>query len=258
MTSLAVALVLTLEGPRAGAVDGFRAPSDESRPVTSAETRFHSWLDDSLAVVAWPLSLGRKSLLPVAAIGVGFLLFGHDVALYRSFDRKVRWTFRGRSVFDFTAILGDGLFDLAVVGAFAVGDERARRTSIEGVEALVSVAATSFLAKRIFRVARPSHDPDHKSYFGRFSHDAFPSGHAMSAFATASVLATEYPWVAPYAYGAATLTGLSVMKRRWHWLSDVIVGSALGIIIGQTSIAVNARRLSVAPIEDGVAVRTSL
>jgi membrane-associated phospholipid phosphatase len=50
----------------------------------------------------------------------------------------------------------------------------------------------------------------------------------MSAFATAAVIGAEYPGAAPFAYAAAALTGFSVMKRRWHWPSDVFMGAALG------------------------------
>jgi membrane-associated phospholipid phosphatase len=219
---------------------------------------FEARLHDAASIVAWPLSLSLGSAPAVAGIAAGALLLPHDVPLFGVFDRNVRWPVGGRSVFDLTLHLGDGLFDLAVVGAFAFGDERARRTSIEGVEALISVAATSVILKHVFRVARPSADPERKSYFGHFSHDAFPSGHTMSAFATATVIAAEYPNAAPYAYAAAGLVGISVMKRRWHWPSDVIVGAAIGYLIGRTSIEVNARHFSVAAIPAGISLAGDL
>jgi membrane-associated phospholipid phosphatase len=215
-------------------------------------------LRDAGSIVAWPLSLNSRSAPAVAAIAAGAILLPHDVPLFRAFDQNVKWTVRGQSVFDLTVHLGDGLFNLAVVGAFAFGDERARRTSIAGVEALISVAATSVLMKHVFRVARPSTDTEHKSYFGHFSHDAFPSGHTMSAFATATVIASEYPDAAPYAYAAAALVGVSVMKRKWHWPSDVIAGAAIGYLIGRTSVEVNARHFSVAPSLSGISIAGDL
>lgn len=220
--------------------------------------RLEARLLDTTSIVAWPLSLDLRSAPAVAGIVAGALLLPHDVSLYRALDRNLRWTFRRQSVFDLTVYLGDGLFDLGVVGAFALGDARARRTSIEGVEALLSVATTSVLLKHVFRVARPSTDPERKTYFGEFSHDAFPSGHTMSAFATATVIAAEYPRAAPYAYAAASLVGVSVMKRRWHWPSDVIAGAAIGYLIGRTSVEVNARHISVAPIPSGISLSGDL
>jgi undecaprenyl-diphosphatase len=235
------------------------APAPVAAPVPApqaalAPTPFAARVRDTASIIAWPLSLGFRSAPAVAAIAVGALLMPQDVPLYRFFERKIRWTLSGESVFDATVHLGDGLFDLAVVGAFALGDSRARRTSLEGVEALISVAATSVVLKHVFRVARPSSDPDRKTYFGRFSHDAFPSGHTMSAFATATVIAAEYPRAAPYAYAVATLVGVSVIKRRWHWPSDVIAGAAIGYLIGRASIEVNARHLSVGLIPAGINV----
>jgi membrane-associated phospholipid phosphatase len=75
----------------------------------------------------------------------------------------------------------------------------------------------------------------------------------MSAFATAAVIGAEYPGAAPFGYAAAALTGFSVMKRRWHWPSDVFMGAALGELIGRTSVHVNRNRLSFAPTAKGLA-----
>jgi undecaprenyl-diphosphatase len=139
------------------------------------------------------------------------------------------------------------------VSVFAFGDARARRTAVAGVEALVSVAATSILLKHLFRVPRPEADEFRKSYFAGFRDDAFPSGHTMSAFATAAVIAGEYPGAAPYAYALASLVGLSVMKRGWHWPSDVLAGAALGVVIGRVAVKINRTRFSVAPSAGGLA-----
>jgi membrane-associated phospholipid phosphatase len=76
----------------------------------------------------------------------------------------------------------------------------------------------------------------------------------MSAFATAAVIASEYPSTAPFVYGLASLVGLSVMKRGWHWPSDVLLGGALGILIGRTAVKINQYRWSVAPGGGGLAL----
>lgn len=63
--------------------------------------------------------------------------------------------------------------------------------------------------------------------------DSFPSGHAMSTFALASFLAFYFPrwrWVC---YGLAAAT--SIIGRvvfRHHFLTDVIAGGILGIVLG--------------------------
>ncbi|MBS2031493.1 MAG: phosphatase PAP2 family protein [Deltaproteobacteria bacterium] len=203
---------------------------------------------DAAAVLAWPLQLQAPQwvALGAAAAGTGLLL-RYDVQLYAALHRDVRWTFRGNNVFNATLYLGDGLVDLGVVSAFAVGDARSRRVALEGVEALAAVALTSTTAKHLFRVDRPETDPWHKHYFKGLGEDAFPSGHTMSAFATATVVSLEYPAAAPLAYPAATLVGLSVIERGWHWPSDVLAGAALGSCIGYAARAVNRTRWVIGP-----------
>ncbi|OGR86603.1 MAG: hypothetical protein A3A86_07260 [Elusimicrobia bacterium RIFCSPLOWO2_01_FULL_60_11] len=63
--------------------------------------------------------------------------------------------------------------------------------------------------------------------------DSFPSGHAMSSFALASFLAFYFPRFRWLCYGAAA--AISIIGRvvfRHHFLTDVIVGGILGIILG--------------------------
>jgi undecaprenyl-diphosphatase len=213
---------------------------------------------DTLAAVSWPLQLDTPAtyILAFAAQGTASL-FREDTRLYKRLHR-LRWSFRRRNVFDYTLHMGHGLFDLGLMAAFAFGDERARRTSITGIEALASVAVTSVLLKRLFRVPRPESNEKHKNYFSAFHDDAFPSGHTMSAFATAAVISAEYPSAAPFAYAIASLVGLSVMKRGWHWPSDVLAGGALGLLIGRASVSINRCRLTFAPSAGGLSLAAEI
>jgi membrane-associated phospholipid phosphatase len=112
--------------------------------------------------------------------------------------------------------------------------------------------------KRLFRVPRPESDEHNKKYFHGFRDDAFPSGHTMTAFATAAVIAGEYPSTAPFVYATASLVGLSVMKRGWHWPSDVLAGAAIGIIIGRASLAINRHRVRFSPAGGGLSMAVDI
>jgi len=72
-----------------------------------------------------------------------------------------------------------------------------------------------------------------KKYFsGKGSYDAFPSGHSTTAFSIATVFSLAYAdkaWVPPLAYGLALLTSASRLSLNRHWLSDVAVGSLIGM-----------------------------
>jgi hypothetical protein len=63
---------------------------------------------------------------------------------------------------------------------------------------------------------------------------SFPGGHAMFAWAMATVAAKEYPkpWVKTLVYTAALTVTAGRFLARDHWSSDMFVGSALGIAIG--------------------------
>ena len=63
---------------------------------------------------------------------------------------------------------------------------------------------------------------------------SFPGGHAMFAWAMATVAAKEYPnfWVRTGVYTAALAVTAGRFLGRDHWSSDMLVGTALGIGIG--------------------------
>jgi len=63
---------------------------------------------------------------------------------------------------------------------------------------------------------------------------SFPSGHSMSAFAVAAPLSLFYPPLEPGLLCCALSIALSRIRLGMHFLSDVVVGSALGAVIGYT------------------------
>ncbi len=66
--------------------------------------------------------------------------------------------------------------------------------------------------------------PDGTSY-------SFPSGHAASAFATATVLQRYYGWkVGVPAFALAAYVGGSRLSENRHYLSDVLFGASIGIL----------------------------
>jgi Capsule assembly protein Wzi/PAP2 superfamily len=64
---------------------------------------------------------------------------------------------------------------------------------------------------------------------------SFPSEHALAAWSIASVIAHEYPGPLTklLVYGTASGISLSRVAARQHFPSDVVVGSALGYLIGR-------------------------
>lgn len=64
---------------------------------------------------------------------------------------------------------------------------------------------------------------------------SLPSGHAASAFATATVLQRHYGWkVGVPAYGFGAYVAAARMSANKHHLSDVLLGAAIGVAAGRT------------------------
>lgn len=78
-------------------------------------------------------------------------------------------------------------------------------------------------------------ESDNKSFF---------SGHAAGVWSAATVFAHRYPdnmIIPPLAYGWATSVSLSRINDDGHWLSDVMVGSIVGYMLGRSVVDLNTR-----------------
>jgi membrane-associated phospholipid phosphatase len=81
----------------------------------------------------------------------------------------------------------------------------------------------------------PFNDTFFRANNGVFNH-SFPSGHAMEAFAVATVFAQRYRkhrWVPWVAYGVAGAIGFSRVTLQSHFPTDVFLGAALGYSISR-------------------------
>jgi undecaprenyl-diphosphatase len=63
----------------------------------------------------------------------------------------------------------------------------------------------------------------------RFS---FPSGHALNSFAIGSVIALSFPLLALPVLAVAASVAASRVVLGLHWLSDVLAGALVGLLIG--------------------------
>ena len=150
-------------------------------------------------------------------------------------------------------------------------DARARRTATLGIKSiLVSDFFTSTL-KTYGHRHRPNSGDSYNQWDGpalSFKNLSFPSGHSTAAFALATVVATEYRnklFIAPIAYGMASLTALSRVHDNKHWASDIFLGSAIGFFTAKAILKLNRGyidNISISPAmidnSSGVSIRYKL
>ena len=88
---------------------------------------------------------------------------------------------------------------------------------------------------------------------------SFPSGHTATSFATATVLQRHFGWkVGVPAYAMATYVAASRVQVKRHFLSDVTMGAAIGIVGGRSvTVGRGDARFALAPaaVPGGAAIQ---
>jgi hypothetical protein len=133
------------------------------------------------------------------------------------------------------ALMLGGSGSLYLLGKYT-GDQHKQEAGILSIEAATNAVVVSEVLKVATQRARPD-DGNHKGEFfnsSSISNSSFPSLHAMVAWSAASVLAHEYPGPVSKVlfYGLATTVSAARVAGRDHFPSDVVVGSAMGWLIG--------------------------
>jgi len=215
---------------------------------------FKSVLNDHGRILTSPFRIKTKQLLVWGGVlAVTGVMIANDEAIYREFKKyqgKHKWV---DDISPSITKLGLGEWNLGIAGAFHAGglifkSRKARETARLTLMTFIHTSLVVQLGKHIFGRQRPSWEQGidrwhwTKGFAGRYEEgqlarfDAFPSGHTISIFGTATVVAEMYKktvWVPILSYGLATLCGLSRVTEDTHWLSDVFLAAALGYAIGK-------------------------
>jgi membrane-associated phospholipid phosphatase len=115
-------------------------------------------------------------------------------------------------------------------------DGYARDSSVMAARAVIDSLVASEAIRLATRRNRPGQGDGSGDFLnGGVASSSFPSMHASTAWALASVVANRYPgWLTEVgAYGLATAVSMSRITSREHFPSDVLVGSALGWLVGR-------------------------
>jgi membrane-associated phospholipid phosphatase len=193
---------------------------------------------------------GGQWLTFAAVVGAGAVIFAFDRDIYEAVQKQKTDFSRGAS--PYIRVFGDGGFLIGLTAAlYASGEIFAapglRKTALLGLESFLTTEALVLALKVAVGRARP--------YIGESSHNfhpftfrtgytSFPSGDASGAFSVATVIAerTDSVFVDVLVYGLAGLVALYRVHDQFHWPSDVLLGSALGFVVGKKVCRLNDDR----------------
>ncbi|MBD3410334.1 MAG: phosphatase PAP2 family protein [Ignavibacteriales bacterium] len=145
----------------------------------------------------------------------------------------------------------------AALGIYAYGlaaeDDETRLLGLGMGETIVWSDVVTQAVKFTVGRRRPfvaDHPFQAEPFNGGFEHRSFPSGHTTFSFAVGAYLAAERDegWWKAVWFGQAALVGAARIYNNWHWLSDVILGAAIGWATGE--LVANEKRARLAGDED--------
>jgi membrane-associated phospholipid phosphatase len=213
------------------------ATASTAPPVHRSPTRAFAkqFLGDEVKMWASPFHVQRadaKWLLPLAA-GAATLL-----ATDRSVSDEVRETDDLSRPSRIISSAGGVPVFVAPITLMAFGQFTHNAKTLETGQLSLRAVSHAGLIVQVLKLASDRQRPDQGRGFGAFwgGGSSFPSGHSMSAWAFATVIAHQYPehrWLQVGSYSFATAVSLSRIGGLNHFPSDVLVGSSMGYLVGR-------------------------
>lgn len=207
----------------------------------NSEGYWRSYVDDAAYLVTSPTRWDTYDWLEagsVVGITAGLYVFDQKIQNFAQ-ENRTDTTNNMTNVFIHA---GEELYVFPALAALYVygdrfDDDRAQKTALLGVQSWLYSSAVTYSLKTMVHRTRPNEGSaftfDGPNFSGQ--HDSFPSAHASTAWAVASVVAGEYDdneYVPTLAYTVATLASLSRLNDNQNWASDVFFASATGFFIG--------------------------
>lgn len=254
------------------------ADTDRSTTATSheetdsdADTPFlKAMIEDQGSIWTSPFRMRKKDIVKwLASALITGILIANDEAIYKNikgFRDDHPWV---DDLSPQITVLGDGALNLGICGLFYLGglvfgDGKAKETAKLSLMSLLHASIVVQVLKHLAGRQRPSVD-NGKDYWhgpsgaikryqgdGFAPYDAFPSGHTITIWSVATVIAHMYnetPVIPVFCYTLATLAGLSRVTEDTHWLSDVFVGAVLGFAIARFVVKKRRKsKLNITPI----------
>ena len=218
----------------AGAPDSLDGAAGFSRVTNPVGVLFH----DQRLIFSSPRRITAKDakwLAPLAG-ALTFLVATDRKNMQERIHPDAAWEERSAKVSDAGVAALASIPLLLYWHGWHSGDDYARDTGLLGVRATLDTVLAAEALRLATRRDRPTEGGGAGDFFhGGVASSSFPSMHASAAWALASVVAERYPgWLTQAgAYGLAAAVSMSRVTSRDHFPSDVLVGSALGFLVGR-------------------------
>lgn len=213
-----------------------------------------SMLKDQGKLWTSPLRVGKEDIIfwvPVIAATAVSVVYDEEIySSIKNFQNNHGW------VSDISPVITQAGDDPFVIGTgalfFLTGvlshNKKAKQTGLIALQTWFHTGFIVQVGKFIFGRQRPSYENGVDRWYGfpetlkrlkgepASKYDAFPSGHTIEAFGLATVIAEQYKdikIIPVISYTIAAGAGLSRITEDTHWLSDVVLGAAMGYGIGK-------------------------
>lgn len=189
--------------------------------LSSATTQSGDLSRDGQALLAPKNALG-------AAVGVSLAALAHSTHDNWRPELRGEWYIDRPSMA--TDVYGSGAFILPASAAMWAAGLLANQSTLQrtGRNLSRTLVLTQLVVGPI-KLATQRKRPDGSDHY------SFPSGHTANTFAVARYIQRDFGTAAAIVpYALATTTALGRMEGGRHFLSDVVMGASLGIIVGST------------------------
>lgn len=258
--STLVVIVISLFSARAQSPSPTPSPTPPASPKPTLESQFFkNILHDQKAIWTAPLHLRSQDARWAVPLALGTAGL---IATDRRTGDEIAESTRQLNASRVISYAGSAYAVGAIAATFYLAgraghNDRARETGVLGAEALIDSLIVVTAVKEITQRRRPTAARGRGDFFDGGS--SFPSGHSIEAWSLATVIAHEYHdrlAVQIAAYGIAGAVSVARFTGRKHYLSDVLVGSALGYGIGNYVYHAHHRKIAVTGGEEEEEART--
>lgn len=250
-----------------------QSPAWESRAYTTRiDSRYlRSIADDTVYILKSPLRFGEdewRNTVILAGATAALIVYDRDIQRWAQRNKIDKWlpTYtedNSDRVARWVKPLGD--FDqvaLPLAAFYLYGRANDDNRAMDAVLTAAKAVIVSSVIGQSLKFAIDRERPSGLGIHHEWAPDSFsepglsmPSGHAINAFAVATVFSEVYGdrrWVPPLAYGLAALAAASRVHENRHWTSDIFVGSCIGYFTAKAIVHRGASdRLTLTPSVQG-------